>query len=415
MAGTYRARGRWTNLDQPVALAYPTRYGAARSMAHFAGPDSTQAVPQGVRYWGKSDGAPNEVWKVEVPLGTPMVSVNLWGATGLIVTSNDPSILANPIPESSVGEYRVLRLNGLATGTTMLEVADACGNHWVHLQVQVVELDRSLARPYGSSQPVAPNDGSAGGAGVNAPDPVAELLGLIDKQFTDAELANDKKLVVGFLTARKVSNIVQVFLHTHRALAGRKLPTRNAIFVPCHTFEAGFGAEPPNGPLGNWFSVQVLPTGPTQPLFEAFRRRGATPKPGKRDNAGAPSGVYGPVFQLGTSTEIDIPGMVDAQLALQYGVPADASVDPWVVDPVAPWTRVGRALARTDITARQFGGEIGSAGYANSGSDYGATFAASYGHVSTALKWVLGGALVGASETAKAWATAALANAAPKG
>jgi hypothetical protein len=344
-----------------------------------------------------------------------MVSVNLWGATGLIVTSNDPSILANPIPESTVADYRVLRMNGLATGTTTIEVTDASGNHWVHLQVLVVELDRSLARPQGGSPPASPSDGSGGASGVNATDPVAELLGLIDKQFTDADLANAKNIVVGFLTAQKVTNIVKVFLHAYRALAGRKLPTRNAIFLPCHTFEAGFGADPPNGPIGNWFSVQVLPTGPTQPLYQAYKRRGAEPQRGDRDNAGAPSGVWNPVFRVPRSDKINIAAMIDAQLALQYGVPADASAEPWAVDSVAPWKRVGRALARADITARQFGGEIGGAGYANSGSDYGATFAASYGHVSTALTWYLGGALAGASATAKAWATAALATAAPKG
>jgi hypothetical protein len=311
----------------------------------------------------------------------------------LVVASNDPSVIANPIPESPNGEYRVLRLNGVATGTTMIEVTDAGGSHWVHLQVLVVELDRSRALPQGLSQPVAPSSGSVGGAGVSAPDPVAELLGLIDKQLTDADLADGKKI----------------------ALAGRKLSTRNAIFLPCHTFEAGFGAEGPNADTGNWFSVQVLPTGPTQPLFDAYKRRGADPVAGKRDNAGAPSGVWGPVFQIPRSDRINIAAMIDAQLALQYGVPPDASVEPWVVDPLAPWPRVGRAIARTDITARQFGAVIGGAGYSNSGSDYGATFATSYGHVSTALKWFLGGALSGASATAKAWAAAALANAAPKG
>ena len=132
-------------------------------------------------------------------------------------------------------------------------------------------------------------------------------------------------------------------------------------------------------------------------------------------NAGAPPGVWNPVFRRRDSNEIDLPGMIDAQLTLEYGAPPDASVEPWVVAPVAPWKRVGRALARTDISARQFGAEIGGAGYANSGSDYGATFATSYGHVSTALKWYFGGALPGASTTAKAWATAALAGTAPKG
>jgi hypothetical protein len=239
-----------------------------------------------------------------------------------------------------------------------------------------------------------------------------ELHDAINTRFTPAQLADERTVVVGFLTARRVFNIVRVFLHAHVALFTRALPTRNAVFLPCHTFEAGFGTSGPNAPIGNWFSVQVLPTGGTAPIYEALRRRGITLLPGDRGNGSNPSGVYNPAFLTG-SNEVNIPAMINAQLDLQYGAPANASVTPWVVDPVAPWKPVGVALARRDITARQFGVEIGRSGYASgSGTDYGTAMANAYGHVSTALNWFLGGALPSA---AKEWATSALAQMAPKG
>ncbi len=380
-------------------------------MAHFWGPSDSQLVPKGVVYYEKQDDphAPHEVWKIDIPTGTRQVAVNLYGAASLKVLSNNTDVIANPIQESSAGDNRVLRLDGASAGTAMIEVTDSSGAHWIHLQVHVIDPDPTRAGQSGTPQ------GSSGSTSAATPEPVAELLGLIDAKFTDDELADDKKIVTGFLSARKAVNIVKVFLYGFRALAGRNLPTRNAIFLPCHTFEAGFGAAGPNASIGNWFSVQVLPKGDTAALFEAFRKRGAVPESGARGNAGNPSGVFNPVFLNRITGQINIPAMINAQLDLQYGAPQDANVQPWVVESIAPWKPVGRALARNDITARQFGAAIGGAGYANGGGDYGTTFAASYTHVSGALKWFLGGSLSGASQTAKTWAAAALATAAPQG
>jgi hypothetical protein len=67
--------------------------------------------------------------------------VALWGAdaaTGFVVRSNNPSVIANPLKETQVGDLRVFTLKGQNLGTTLIEVSHQ-GTVWTSLQVQVVE------------------------------------------------------------------------------------------------------------------------------------------------------------------------------------------------------------------------------------------------------------------------------------
>jgi hypothetical protein len=393
-------------------------------MAHFWGPSDTQLIPRGVRYFEKPDGAPHEVWKIDMPTGATQVTVNLYGAAGLTVTSNDTSVVANPIPESLDGDNRILRLAGATAGTTMIEVTDAGGAHWIHLQVHVVDPDPTRASPQSPSQGSAPGDPSSGGA-AGTQEPVAELLGLIDKRFTDDELAS-KKVVVAAFNAQEVVNSVKTFLHAYRALVGRNLPARNAIFLPAHTFESGWGTKGPNAPIGNWFSVQLLNKDELKPLWAAFKGRGCDMDRSARDNRmteGGPNSkpnVDNPIFKNNATGKIDVAGMINAELDLIYGAPKDAKAQPWEVDPVALFKTSGiaPALARSDMTATRFAQAIAASGYAGKGTPwaaaYPAAFAGSYTNVLTALKSFLGGPLTGASEGTKTWATATMADIAAK-
>ena len=217
-------------------------------MAHFWGPSDTQTVPQGVDYRFVEGGAPQEVWAVDVPTGAAQVPVNLWGATGFAVDSSDESVIAVPIPESSDGDNRTLRLTGKDVGTTIVDVTGSDGRLWIFLQVTVYDPDPTRAARRSPSQG---GSGQAGG-GSSDPDPVAELLGIVEDPKFDAEHR------VSFLTSDAVRNILRVFLYSHRALAGRKMPVKNAVLVAAHTgAETLFGTSGPNAPIGNWFSLQL--------------------------------------------------------------------------------------------------------------------------------------------------------------
>jgi hypothetical protein len=92
--------------------------------------------------------ANGSIWRATIALGQDRAgSVALYGAGGLTVRSNNPHVINNPIPDHTWGGYRILKLSGASTGTTMIEVGVwdavgrswAAGSPWVWLQVQVKE------------------------------------------------------------------------------------------------------------------------------------------------------------------------------------------------------------------------------------------------------------------------------------
>jgi hypothetical protein len=382
-------------------------------MPRFFRPGDAQSLPQGVEFRDMQDGAPGEIGAVDIPRGVAFVSVVLSGAPGLNVISSNENVIANPIPDCADGDNRTVGLRPRDVGTTLIVVSGGL-QRWNFLQVTVLEPDPTRAAR------AAPSQGSGPSGGRTDPEPVAELLGIVDKKFTDDQLQDQKHVVFEVFFAVQVAAILKTYLFAYRALVARKLPVRNAVFLPAHTFEAGYGGRGPNAAIGNWFSVQVLPSGNTKPLYDAFQSRGIASAYGDRDNrmktggANPHSGVFNPSFKDATSGKIDVAGMLTAQLDLVYGAPKDASAQPWVVEDVAPFKSVGRALARTDISAQQFGAVIAAAGYAAQGSDsqaaYAGTFAGAYANVRKVLKWFLGGDLAGASESTKKWATDTLAD-----
>lgn len=86
-------------------------------MAHFAPP------PDGIlgEYDVDSKLAVGSIWRMQVGVGGLGADVALWGGDGLVVRSNNPGVIANPLEERSSGPLRIFRLKGLTLGTTMLE------------------------------------------------------------------------------------------------------------------------------------------------------------------------------------------------------------------------------------------------------------------------------------------------------
>ena len=365
-------------------------------MARFFRPGDAQSIPQGVDFRDMPDGAPGEIGAVEIPRGVAFVPVILSGASGFNVVSSTESVIANPIPDCADGDNRTLGLRPRDIGTTLVLVTGGL-QRWNFLQVTVFEPDPTRAAR------AAPSQGSGPSGGRTDPEPVAELLGIVDKKFTDDQLEDRKHVIVDVFFAVQVAAILKTYLFAYRALVARKLPPRNAVFLPAHTFEAGYGGKGPNAAIGNWFSVQVLPSGSSKPLYDAFLASGHPVRStGDRDNrmkTGGPnphSGVFNPSLPGRDQREHRRRRRWSTRSSTSfYGAPKDASAQPWVVEDVAPFKSVGRALARTDISARQFGQVIAGAGYAAQGSDsqaaYAGTFAGAYGNVRKVLKWFLGG------------------------
>jgi hypothetical protein len=102
-------------------------------MAHFQGPPNGELGEYDV----DSKLAVGSIWRMRVAKGTS-ADVALWGGAQLVVRSNNPTVVGNPLPERSVGNLRVLKLKGQSVGTTMIE-AGTGGAPWVSLQVQVVD------------------------------------------------------------------------------------------------------------------------------------------------------------------------------------------------------------------------------------------------------------------------------------
>ena len=117
-------------------------------MAHFESP------PDGLLGEYDIDGklALGSVWRMSIGLDGDGADIALHGGAGLSVRSNDPSVVANPIPERAAGTRRVFRLRGAKLGVTMLQAglsgstpdSWAAGSPWVSLQVQVKATLRSL-------------------------------------------------------------------------------------------------------------------------------------------------------------------------------------------------------------------------------------------------------------------------------
>ena len=90
-------------------------------MAHFERPTEARERA-GTNYLGGSK-EDKKIWGVKIPINGSTARVRLWGGNGLSVTSNNPSVLANPIPESRQGNFRELSLIGQKLGTTMIETS----------------------------------------------------------------------------------------------------------------------------------------------------------------------------------------------------------------------------------------------------------------------------------------------------
>jgi len=89
--------------------------------------------------------APGSVWRMALGISGAGAEIGLYGGAGLIVRSNNPSVVGNPLPERPEGSLRVFKLKGTALGVTMIEAGVAGssqgswapGSPWVSLQVQV--------------------------------------------------------------------------------------------------------------------------------------------------------------------------------------------------------------------------------------------------------------------------------------
>ncbi|HEY2900264.1 MAG TPA: hypothetical protein VGL59_06800 [Polyangia bacterium] len=81
---------------------------------------------------------PNSVWKVTVPVGAS-ADIQFIDGGGLTLTSNAPTIVKNPIPETTAGNVRTLTLSGAAVGFTMVVASTSPGNGSLPLQVEVTE------------------------------------------------------------------------------------------------------------------------------------------------------------------------------------------------------------------------------------------------------------------------------------
>ena len=104
-------------------------------MAHF------QPPPDGEfgEYDVDSKLAVGSIWRMTTDIEGRGFEAALWGGSGLSVRSNNPSVVANPVPERASGALRVFRLKGLTPGTTLLEAGPSGGTPWVTLQVRVIQ------------------------------------------------------------------------------------------------------------------------------------------------------------------------------------------------------------------------------------------------------------------------------------
>lgn len=110
-------------------------------MAHF------QPPPDGDfgEYDVDSKLAVGSIWRMTTDVQGKGFEAALWGGSGLVVRSNNPAVIANPVPERASGALRVFRLKGLSTGTTMLEAGPQGSTPWVSLQVRVVQKLAAVA------------------------------------------------------------------------------------------------------------------------------------------------------------------------------------------------------------------------------------------------------------------------------
>lgn len=97
--------------------------------------DYSVVSPQDVR---EKNLVPNSIWKVTIPLGGS-VDVCFIDGQGLLLTSNAPSVVANPIPETSIGNVRTLKVVGASIGFTMIYASTIPGNGSLPLQVEVTK------------------------------------------------------------------------------------------------------------------------------------------------------------------------------------------------------------------------------------------------------------------------------------
>lgn len=110
-------------------------------MAHFQAPTDGDFGEYDV----DSKLAVGSIWRMTTDVEGKGCEAALWGGAGLTVRSNNPTVVANPVPERASGGLRVFRLKGLSPGTTMLEAGPQGGAPWVSLQVRVVQKLTSVS------------------------------------------------------------------------------------------------------------------------------------------------------------------------------------------------------------------------------------------------------------------------------
>jgi len=241
----------------------------------------------------------------------------------------------------------------------------------------------------------------------NQLEPVSELLDVVSSKSFNIRAVQGR-----YLSEQQVVNIIKVYLLAYLALEKRNLPTRNAIFLPCHTgTETTYGTIGPNVAIRNWFSVQVANPNETTELELAFRRRGASISTGNRGNRTSPnadsnpSGVKNAAF-LDNNENDALKKMVELQLDLVYGAPSSS------FEAVAPFKPIGLAIAQNNITPHRFGEKIGEA-YAGQGTPeataYPSRFIACHGQVHGVLSRFFTAFPDSVSDTTKTWARNTLA------
>src|SRR4051812_36801932 len=98
-------------------------------MAHFLIPSGAAPLPYDVD--GKA--APGSVWRMSVPLGGS-AEIGLFGGAGLLVRSNNTGTVPSSFAERSSGNIRILKLQGSAVGTAMIEAGPPGQQPWIVLQ-----------------------------------------------------------------------------------------------------------------------------------------------------------------------------------------------------------------------------------------------------------------------------------------
>jgi hypothetical protein len=383
-------------------------------MARFSAPDDALTTRQGVTYRSLPTG---ELSTIEIPAGVGQVPLDLTGGLECTVVSTDGNVVANPIDGTFDVNVRRLRLQAKAAGSALV-LAESYVQRWAFVHVVVYDKDPTRAAPQSPPQSGAPT--AAGGGGT--PDPVAELLGILeDRGFS----IGDEE--VTFLKGDTARNLLRVLLYSHRALASRKVQTQYAILVTAHTgAETLFGSGGPNAPIGNWFSVQLDDKLGRKAVKDALIARGVLMDSSARGNRASAtadvtaSSVDNPIFKTKMkdgSVDFNIPGMLEAQFDLVYGLPRDASDPSSTPDPIALYKEIGQHLKQKGISAKSLGAVIGRA-YAGQGTAEGGAYserlAGNYDHVIRALTWLVRKPPRGASDTAKAWARDLLGHVPPR-